>query len=256
MLYFRHNKAVASAIAILSFVMAKSVASPLYTYMTSNFAIDQVFFLLALIYTVPLIVTSFLFRKFPVNYKPPAVETINIGKTVRTLSYISIWLFFFINIACGLAFISQEAQLYSHYGVALGMATALCTLSAVFNAGGRFGFAWVSDKFGRYVPYVILFALSSLLCLVNFGVGGLGVFVVSVMLINACYGGGFSALPALLASKYGITNTSTIHSLTLSAWGIAGIASLFLKGLPVDMLFVACCICYGFNLLLLYLSKK
>lgn len=256
MLYFRHNKAVASAIAILSFGLAKSVASPLYTYMISNFAIDKVFFLLAIIYTVPLIVTSFLFRKFPVNYKPPAVETINIGKTIRTLPYVSIWLFFFINIACGLAFISQEAQLYSHYGVALGMATALCTLSAVFNAGGRFGFAWISDKFGRYVPYIIVFALSSLLCLLNFGVGGLGVFVVSVMLINACYGGGFSALPALLASKYGITNTSTIHSLTLSAWGIAGIASLFLKGLPVDMLFVACCICYGFNLLLLYLSKK
>lgn len=256
MLYFRHNKAVASAIAILSFGLAKSVASPLYTYMTSNFAIDQVFFILALIYTVPLIVTSFLFRKFPVNYKPPAVETINIGKTVRTLPYISVWLFFFINIACGLAFISQEAQLYSHYGVALGMATALCTLSAVFNAGGRFGFAWISDKFGRYVPYVIVFALSSLLCLLNFGVGGLGVFVVSVMLINACYGGGFSALPALLASKYGINNTSTIHSLTLSAWGIAGIASLFLKQLPVDTLFIACCAAYGVNLLLLSLSRR
>lgn len=256
MLYFRHNKAVASAIAILSFGLAKSVASPLYTYMTSTFAIDQVFFILAAIYTVPLIVTSFLFRKFPVNYKPPAVETINIGKTVRTLPYISVWLFFFINIACGLAFISQEAQLYSHYGVALGMATALCTLSAVFNAGGRFGFAWISDKFGRYVPYVIVFALSSLLCLLNFGVGGLGVFVVSVMLINACYGGGFSALPALLASKYGINNTSTIHSLTLSAWGIAGIASLFLKQLPVDTLFIACCAAYGVNLLLLSLSRR
>ena len=136
------------------------------------------------------------------------------------------------------------------------MATALCTLSAVFNAGGRFGFAWISDKFGRYVPYVIVFALSSLLCLLNFGVGGLGVFVVSVMLINACYGGGFSALPALLASKYGITNTSTIHSLTLSAWGIAGIASLFLKQLPVDTLFIACCAAYGVNLLLLFLSRR
>lgn len=256
MLYFRHNKAVASAIAILSFGLAKSVASPLYTYLTSNYAIDQVFYLLALIYTVPLIVTSFLFRKFPVNYKPPMVETIDIGKTIRTLPYISIWLFFFINIACGLAFISQEAQLYSHYGVAIGISTLLCTLSAVFNAGGRFGFAWVSDKFGRYVPYIILFALSSILCLVNFGFPGLGLFVVSVMLINSCYGGGFSALPALLASKYGITNTSTIHSLTLSAWGIAGIASLFLKQLPVDTLFITCFILYGFNLLLLHLSKK
>ena len=136
------------------------------------------------------------------------------------------------------------------------MATLLCTLSAVFNAGGRFGFAWVSDKFGRYVPYIILFALSSILCLVNFGFPGLGLFVVSVMLINACYGGGFSALPALLASKYGITNTSTIHSLTLSAWGIAGIASLFLKQLPVDTLFITCFILYGLNLLLVHLSKK
>ena len=256
MLYFRHNKAVASAIAILSFGLAKSFSSPLYTYISGNFSIEYVFYILTAIYLVPLVACAFLFRKFPVNYVSKSIETINLKKEMFTLRYVSIWLFFFINIACGLAFISQEAQLYKHYGVGIGIATLLCTLSAVFNAGGRFGFAWISDKFGRYIPYIFIFGISSLLCLANFGLGGLGLFVISVMLINACYGGGFSALPALLAKKYGITNTSTIHSATLSAWGIAGIASLFIKQLPIHILFITCCLMYAFNFILLRNAKN
>lgn len=256
MLYFRHNKAVASAIAILSFGLAKSVASPLYAYLTANFAIEHVFYIVACIYAVPLVAASFMFRKFPVNYEPKSAVSVDIGKSCLTIPYISIWLFFFVNIACGLAFIGRESQLYSLYGVGFGVATMLCSASAAFNAGGRFCFAFVSDTFGRRLPYVMVFLLSSLACVANLAFPGIATFIVAVMVVNACYGGGFSSLPTLLAEKYGINNTSTMHSLTLSAWGVAGIASQFLAGLSVDTLFAVCGALYGVNLFLLHVSRK
>ena len=43
------------------------------------------------------------------------------------------------------------------------------------------------------------------------------------MVINLGYGGGFSTLPALLESRFGMKNISKIHGLSLSAWAVAGI---------------------------------
>ena len=42
-------------------------------------------------------------------------------------------------------------------------------------------------------------------------------------MINLGYGGGFSTLPALLSSRFGMDNISKIHGLALSAWAIAGL---------------------------------
>ena len=44
-----------------------------------------------------------------------------------------------------------------------------------------------------------------------------------LMIVNLGYGGGFSTLPALLDSRFGMENISKIHGLALSAWAIAGL---------------------------------
>ena len=46
----------------------------------------------------------------------------------------------------------------------------------------------------------------------------------ALLVINACYGAGFSVIPAILADNYGMTNISKIHGAVLSAWGFAGLA--------------------------------
>ena len=46
----------------------------------------------------------------------------------------------------------------------------------------------------------------------------------ALLVINACYGAGFSVIPAILADHYGMTNISKIHGAVLSAWGFAGLA--------------------------------
>lgn len=255
MLYFRHNKAVASAIAILSFGLAKALSSPVYAYLTSNYKIDKVFVILAIIYGVPLFIAGLFFKKFPVNFTPKNSVKFNF-KSILNVNYIAIWLFFFANIALGLSFISQEAQLYKHFNLGLTVITLFCALSATFNALGRFGYAWISDHTNRYMPYIILFCLSSIMCFSDLTIANVGMFVTSIMIINLNYGGGFSSLPSLLADKYGINNTSTIHSLTLSAWGIAGLASLYLKHLDLSTLLIVCGIVYAFNLILLYIAHK
>jgi OFA family oxalate/formate antiporter-like MFS transporter len=43
------------------------------------------------------------------------------------------------------------------------------------------------------------------------------------LVVNACYGAGFSVIPAILADHYGMANSSKIHGAVLSAWGIPGL---------------------------------
>ena len=49
------------------------------------------------------------------------------------------------------------------------------------------------------------------------------IVVILLILINLGYGGGFSTLPALLSSRFGMSKISEIHGVSLSAWAIAGL---------------------------------
>ena len=51
----------------------------------------------------------------------------------------------------------------------------------------------------------------------------IGLIGLALLVINACYGAGFSVIPGILADHYGMTNISKIHGAVLSAWGVAGL---------------------------------
>ena len=46
---------------------------------------------------------------------------------------------------------------------------------------------------------------------------------ITLCIISACYGAGFSCLPTLLSDIFGMNNISKIHGLSLTAWAIAGL---------------------------------
>ena len=93
--------------------------------------------------------------------------------------------------------------------------------SGVMNGGGRFAFAWWSDalKHRRNILLCILgisvLTMCSALSPLMIGV--------ALLVINACYGAGFSVIPGILADNFGMDNLSKIHGAVLSAWGFAGL---------------------------------
>ena len=114
------------------------------------------------------------------------------------------------------------------------MISVIPSVTAAFNALGRIGYSSISDKLkDRNTIYKIIFASSILITLVALltssisnGVKGIGFGIITILLlviVNAGYGGGFSTLPALLSSRFGMDNISKIHGLALSAWAVAGI---------------------------------
>lgn len=116
----------------------------------------------------------------------------------------------------------DKAQLAAIAGVAAGFAALL----SLFNIGGRFFWASLSDKLGRKMTYVVFFVLGGVLYASIPGSAAAGsklLFVGAVCIILSMYGGGFATVPAYLADLFGTQMVGAIHGRLLTAWAFAGI---------------------------------
>jgi MFS family permease len=97
---------------------------------------------------------------------------------------------------------------------------------SLFNIGGRFFWASLSDIIGRKLTYAIFFLLGGILYAavpaINKG-GAVSLFVAAFCLILTMYGGGFAAIPAYLADLFGNKMVGAIHGRLLTAWSVAGV---------------------------------
>jgi len=106
------------------------------------------------------------------------------------------------------------------------LAASFAALISLFNIGGRFFWASISDKIGRKMTYVVFFVLGmALYASLPSSASGLqkGLFVGAVCIILSMYGGGFSTVPAYLSDLFGTQMVGAIHGRLLTAWSAAGI---------------------------------
>ena len=130
----------------------------------------------------------------------------------------------FLNISAGLCLIPLAKQMMGAeiIGYSASTITLVIGLSGIMNGGGRFVFAWWSDCLNvrkHILIYISLISFITMAVSLKFAV----VIGVSLLVINACYGAGFSVIPGILADHYGMSNISKIHGAVLSAWGVAGL---------------------------------
>ena len=130
----------------------------------------------------------------------------------------------FLNISCGLCLIplAKQYMVRPEVGYSEGLITTIIALCGLMNGGGRFVFAWWSDRLAKRINILlIILSISVAIMTLSFFPVMIGL---ALLVINACYGAGFSVIPAILADNYGMTNISKIHGAVLSAWGFAGLA--------------------------------
>ena len=239
MLWFEGQKGLATGISIMGFGLAKAIATPIMELIQNKLGIAQMFYILGGVYFVMMMLGHFLLRK-PQGWAEPEDK----GSSFQLLGmfkdkvFLGIWLMFFLNIHCGLALITYEKQILGTAFAGAAVLTAVISIvpsvTAAFNALGRIGFSTISDRMrDRNTVYKIIFAsciVITAIAVATFAISRgpvapiFGVIVVALLIVvNAGYGGGFSTLPALLSSRFGMDRISKIHGLALSAWAFAGL---------------------------------
>ena len=239
MLWFPKQKGLATGISIMGFGLAKAIATPIMEVLQTKLGISSMFYILGGVYFVMMLLGHFLLKK-PEGWVEDE-EKNNSFKPMelfKNKTFLGIWLMFFINIHCGLALITYEKQIlgvaFMGMAVAGAMISIIPSVTAAFNALGRIGYSTISDKMkDRNTVYKIIFASSILftaVALFTFAISNgsksiiFGIIAVALLIIvNLGYGGGFSTLPSLLSSRFGMDKISKIHGIALSAWAVAGI---------------------------------
>ena len=114
----------------------------------------------------------------------------------------------------------------SQSGAVAAIAAGFTGLLSLFNIGGRFFWASLSDLVGRKATYFTFFALGIVLYASApwaAHAGSRSLFVFAVCIILSMYGGGFATVPAYLADVFGTQFVGAIHGRLLTAWSTAGI---------------------------------
>ena len=250
MLWFPNAKAIAAAVPIISFGLGSTLSTILYKGFSFGgpeamfsmafrgfyeffgvgkeaWKIQYVFLAFAAFYLVPMAVSAFILKKPKVEQMSfahglPQCEFTYVG-LAKDSYFLRAWLFMFLNISCGLCLIPLAKQMMKDpsVGYGEGLITWIIALSGLMNGGGRFLFAWWSDRLARRVNILmIILSISAGVMAASWWPPMIGL---ALLVINACYGAGFSVIPGILADHYGMTNISKIHGAVLSAWGVAGL---------------------------------
>ncbi len=229
MLWFSRQKGLATGLAVAGFGLAKVIASPIMTALIGSVGIVKMFYILAAVYFVMMLLGHFLLKKPDDWVEDKSSGGVRVIEIVKNPTFIGVWLMFYINITCGLALIAQEKDMLSAMGVSLVTISMVSSLTAVFNAGGRVVLSAAADRMkDRNTVYKLIFIGSlagTAVCLAANAVENRFAVLIIVLLciINAGYGGGFSNLPTLLSDRFGMKSISQIHGLSLSAWAVAGL---------------------------------
>ena len=224
MLWFKERKGLATGISVCAFGFASSVASPIITYLSARMQLYYVFMVLSSIYFALMMVAHFLIKKPEGWHEEANKSDFKVMSMWKHKNFVCIWIVVFINITCGLALISTASPIMAEHGINPKTIAIIVSIMGVFNGCGRLVFAAISDKLKyRVTIYKVILALSMLVVAIAHNHPNTWTIAISLAVISACYGAGFSCLPSLLSDIYDMKHISRIHGLSLTAWAMAGL---------------------------------
>jgi len=257
---------MATGMAIMGFGGGAMIGSPLAAMLMKHFAtptdvgVMQTFLVMAAIYFVFMMGGAMGYRVpvsgwKPEGWTPPATAAndamitrghVHVKKIWGIPQFWLVWLVLTMNVSAGIGVLGlaspmlqeifgghllgldlkfgqlDKSQLTAIAGIAAGFAALL----SLFNIGGRFFWASLSDKLGRKTTYFVFFVLGGILYASlpsSAAAGSKLAFVGAVCIIVSMYGGGFSTVPAYLSDLFGTQMVGAIHGRLLTAWSTAGI---------------------------------
>jgi len=147
----------------------------------------------------------------------------------RTPQFWLLWGVLCMNVTAGIGVLGQASPMIQEIfsgRVTPAAAAGFVGLLSLFNMGGRFVWASISDYIGRRYTYFVFFALGIVLYSTVPTLGHLGsitLFVAAFAVILSMYGGGFATIPAYLRDIFGTMHVGAIHGRLLTAWSVAGV---------------------------------
>jgi len=263
--WFPDHRGMATGMAIMGFGGGAMIGAPFanllinYFKTSTDVGVWQTFLVMAIVYFVFMTIGAFAYRVTPAGWKPdgwtPPSEKktmisehhVHLDNAHKTPQFWLIWWVLCLNVSAGIGVIGMASPMlleifagkliglpdlsFSQLSaeqktVIAGIAAGFAGLLSLFNIGGRFAWATLSDTIGRKNTYYTFFILGIVLYALAPTFAAMGsklLFVLGFGIILSMYGGGFATVPAYLADMFGTQFVGAIHGRLLTAWSTAGI---------------------------------
>jgi MFS family permease len=263
--WFPDRRGMATGMAIMGFGGGAMIGSPLADklmnfYKTpTSVGVWETFLTMGAIYCVFMMIGAFRYRLPPTGWRPegwtPPSEKktmitehqVHLNNAHKTPQFWLIWWVLCLNVSAGIGVIGMASPMLQEIfaGKLIGLpnvgfnaldasqkaqiaaiAAGFAGLLSLFNIGGRFFWASMSDYLGRKNTYFTFFILGIALYALAPTFAAMGsklLFVLGFGIILSMYGGGFATVPAYLADMFGTQFVGAIHGRLLTAWSTAGI---------------------------------
>ncbi|QPF90343.1 OFA family MFS transporter [Bradyrhizobium commune] len=263
--WFPDRRGMATGMAIMGFGGGAMIGFPLADWLMNQFKTStsvgawETFLAMGAGYLVFMMIGAFRYRLPPAGWRPdgwtPPSEKksmisehhVHLNNAHKTPQFWLIWWVLCLNVSAGIGVLGMASPILQEIfaGKLIGLPdvgfNALTTaqkaqiatiaagfggLLSLFNIGGRFFWASMSDLMGRKNTYYTFFILGIVLYALAPTFAAMGsklLFVLAIGIIVSMYGGGFATVPAYLADMFGTQFVGAIHGRLLTAWSTAGI---------------------------------
>jgi MFS family permease len=263
--WFPDRRGMATGMAIMGFGGGAMIGAPLANILINYFktptdvGVWQTFVVMGVIYFVFMTIGAFSYRITPPNWQPDgwtppnksnamiSKANVHLDNAHKTPQFWLIWWVLCLNVSAGIGVIGMASPMLQEIfagkliglpdvgfnaldaaqkATIAGIAAGFAGLLSLFNIGGRFFWASLSDKIGRKNTYYTFFILGIVLYALAPTFAAMGsklLFVLGFGIILSMYGGGFATVPAYLADMFGTQFVGAIHGRLLTAWSTAGI---------------------------------
>jgi MFS family permease len=263
--WFPDHRGMATGMAIMGFGGGAMIGAPLANMLINYFktptsvGVWETFAAMGVIYFVFMMIGALAYRITPAGWRPdgwtPPSESksmisehhVHLDNAHKTPQFWLIWWVLCLNVSAGIGVIGMASPMLQeifagkligmpnlNFGalsveqrtLIAGIAAGFAGLLSLFNIGGRFFWASLSDYIGRKNTYYTFFVLGIALYALAPTFAAIGsklLFVLGFGIILSMYGGGFATVPAYLADMFGTQFVGAIHGRLLTAWSTAGI---------------------------------
>ena len=235
--WFPDRRGLITGIAVAGFGFGAVITAPVAKSLLNGTSHKpSVFLPLGIAYLVAVVLGASFFHNPPAGYEVPGfvaattgravpgTRVYTLGEALRLPQWYLLTAVLTLNVACGIAFISQAsdaAQAVTRVSAAT--AATMVGILGLFNGGGRIVWAWLSDRIGRMTAFLGMLGLQAVCFLLLPHIGVFAFFAILAALIYLAYGGGFGTMPATAADFFGTPNAGAIYGGMIIAWSIGGV---------------------------------
>ena len=257
--WFPDRRGMATGMAIMGFGGGAMIGAPLadllmnYFKTSTSVGVWETLLAMGVIYFLFMMIGAFRYRVPPTGWRPdgwtPPAENksmitqhqVHLKDAHKTPQFWLIWWVLCLNVSAGIGVIGMASPMLQEIfaGSLIGLpdvkfnalsseqkaaiaaiAAGFTGLLSLFNIGGRFFWASLSDYIGRKKTYYTFFLLGIALYAlapIAAAIGSKLIFVACFCIILSMYGGGFATVPAYLADMFGTQFVGAIHGRLLTA---------------------------------------